>query len=294
MSSARIALVTCTPGPGAAADPDLPGLLAALAATGAEAVAVRWDDPGADWAAFDLAVIRSTWDYARRPAEFLAWVDRCGALTRLANPPAVLRWNADKQYLGELAARGVPVVPTRYLPPGSPAELPADHEYVIKPTTGAGARFAARHLPAERAQAVQHLAQLHAEGLTAMVQPYLRRIERSGERSLVFVAGRCVHAIRKNGVLAAGARFDAEKNPHPGVVPWTPSPAELAAGERVLAAVPGAPELLYARVDLVEDEDGAPLVMELEAIEPYLFLTLHQESLPVFARAIAAAASRGE
>jgi hypothetical protein len=149
-------------------------------------------------------VIRSTWDYSWRPAEFLAWGDRCGSLTSLANRPSVLRWNADKRYLGMLADLGVPVVPTRYLSPGSPADLPHSHEYVIKPTSGAGARFAARYRPEDHDEALRHLERMQAEGLTAMVQPYMRRIDTTGERALIFVAGRFLHAVRKNAVLSPG------------------------------------------------------------------------------------------
>ncbi|MGP3948439.1 ATP-grasp domain-containing protein [Streptomyces sp. 7N604] len=286
MSRTRIALVTARPHPDVGVDRDLPLLQQALDAEGAEAVAVCWDDAEADWEAFDLAVVRSTWDYSWRPAEFLAWGDRCGSLTSLANRPSVLRWNADKRYLGMLADLGVPVVPTRYLMPGSPADLPHSHEYVIKPTSGAGARFAARYRPEDHDEALRHLERMQAEGLTAMVQPYMRRIDTTGERALIFVAGRFLHAVRKNAVLSPGTPYDQRKVPHPGLRPWSPTRAELAAAERALAAVPGSRDLLYARVDLVEDEDGNPQVMEVELVEPNLFLTVHPGSLPAVADAI--------
>ncbi|MET7656493.1 MULTISPECIES: hypothetical protein [unclassified Streptomyces] len=289
----RVALVTYDPRPEPSKDRDLPVLRAALEAAGAEADAVCWDDADADWASYDLAVIRSTWDYSWRAAEFTAWAERCGKLTRLANPAVVVRWNTDKRYIGELAAAGVPTVPTHYLAPGDsvgPADLPADHEYVVKPTSGAGARYAARYTPDRREAAVQHLARMHAEGLTAMVQPYMRSIDTGGERALQFFGGRLLHASRKRAVLAPGTAFDADKVAHPGLEPWTPSPAELAVAERALAAVPDAPELLYARVDLVDGDDGEPCVMELELVEPNLFLFLHPGSVPTVVAAILAAA----
>ncbi|MET9166600.1 hypothetical protein ABZW51_18810, partial [Streptomyces cellulosae] len=95
----RVALVTCADGPDVAEDRDLPVLVRALNEAGAEASAEVWDDSRVDWARFDLAVIRSTWDYSWRAAEFTAWAERCGALTRLANPADVVRWNTDKRYL---------------------------------------------------------------------------------------------------------------------------------------------------------------------------------------------------
>jgi glutathione synthase/RimK-type ligase-like ATP-grasp enzyme len=288
---ARIALVTYDPRPEPSRDRDLPVLRAALERAGAEADGVFWDDPDVDWASYDLVVIRSTWDYSWRADEFTAWAQKVADVTRLANPAAVVRWNADKRYLGELAAAGVPTVPTRYLAPDDPADLPTDHEYVVKPTSGAGARYAARYTPDQHETAVRQLARMHDEGLTAMVQPYVRGIDAGGERALQFFGGRLLHASRKRAVLAPGTAYDAQKVAHPGLEPWTPTPAETAVAERALAAVPDAPELLYARVDLVDGDDGQPCVMELELVEPNLFLFLHSESVPAVAAAIMAAAA---
>lgn len=291
----RIALATYDSGPEAHADRDLPGLVGALREAGADAVAVSWDDPAVDWSGHDLVVIRSTWDYSWRAAEFAAWVEKCGKATRLANPPEVVRWNTDKRYLGDLTKAEVPVVPTAYLAPGDPVDLPTAHEYVVKPTSGAGARFAARYTPEQRDTAVRHVERMHAEGLTAMVQPFVTSIDTAGERALQFFGGRLLHASRKGAVLAPGTAYDADKVAHPDLVPWTPTEAELAVAERALAAVrvavPGAPELLYARVDLVTGEDGQPCVMELELVEPNLFLWLHTDSQARVAEAILAAAT---
>ncbi|GGK77883.1 ATP-grasp domain-containing protein [Streptomyces flaveus] len=284
--STRIALVTCREVQETGYDRDLPVLAGAVEEAGAEAVVVCWDEPDVEWGDFDLAVIRSTWDYTWRAEEFVAWAERCGQATTLANPADVVRWNADKRYLGDLGAAGVPVVDTRFLAPGDPVDLPEEQEYVIKPTSGAGARYAARYAPGERATAVRHLARMHAEGLTAIVQPYVRSIDTAGERALQFFGGRFLHAIRKGAVLEPGTAYDEAKVPHPNLRPWEPTPAELAVAERALAAIPGDPELLYARVDLVDGDDGEPRVMELELIEPNLFLSLHADSVPVVAEAI--------
>ncbi|MET8975964.1 hypothetical protein ABZX85_10110 [Streptomyces sp. NPDC004539] len=286
----RIALVTCRPGPDVVADQDLPGLVEALRSAGAEAVAVPWDDPDADWGSYDLAVIRSTWDYSWRSTEFLAWAGKCAGLTRLANPVDVVRWNADKRYLGELAAAGVPTVPTRYVAPGATPELPPEGEYVVKPTSGAGARFAARYTSEDHDTAVRQIERMHAEGFTAMVQPYVRSIDAHGERALQFFGGRLVHASRKGAVLTPGTAYDAEKVAHPGLTAWQPTEAELATAERALAQVPGGEELLYARVDLVDGDDGRPCVMELELVEPNLFLSLHPGSVEKVVAAVLARA----
>jgi glutathione synthase/RimK-type ligase-like ATP-grasp enzyme len=291
----RVALATYDPQGAPSRDRDLGTLVRALRDAGADAQAVHWDDEAVDWAGFDLVVIRSTWDYSWRAAEFTAWAKRCGKVTRLLNPADVVRWNTDKRYLGDLAAAGVPVVPTRFVEPGDApggSGLPADQDFVVKPAFGAGARYAARYTPGERETALAQMARMHAEGLTAMVQPYLTRIDVSGERALQFFGGRLLHASRKRAVLSPGTAYDAHKVAHPDLRPWTATPAELAVAERALAAVPGAPELLYARVDLVDGEDGEPCVMELELVEPNLFLWLHPQSLPAVAAGVLAAARR--
>ncbi|MBO1336856.1 RimK family alpha-L-glutamate ligase [Streptomyces sp. VRA16 Mangrove soil] len=284
----HIALATYRPGPDQPVDRDLPLLAAELESAGATASVVAWDDPQADWAAYDLVVVRSTWDYSWRRGEFLEWAARCAAVTRIANPVEVLRWSTDKRYLGELADAGVPTVPTAYVAPGDTPDLPRDRAFVVKPTSGAGARYAARYAPAERDAALRQLARMHTEGLTAMVQPYVEGIDVSGERAVLFYGGRFLHSIRKGAVLAEGVAFDARKVAHPSLEPWQPTEAECAVAERALAAVPGGPEqLLYARVDLVDGADGQPCVMELELVEPNLFLTaVHPGSAPVVAEAI--------
>ncbi|MDQ0713165.1 glutathione synthase/RimK-type ligase-like ATP-grasp enzyme [Streptomyces luteogriseus] len=286
----RIAVVTYDPRGEEHKDRDLPVLVRALREAGADSVAVPWDDPDVDWAAFDLALIRSTWDYSWRAEEFTAWAERCGKATRLANPLGVVRWNADKRYLGQLAEAGVPTVPTRYFAPGDPVELPADREFVVKPASGAGARYAARYPAGERDAAVRQVERMHAEGFTVMVQPYLSSIDTHGERALQFFGGRLLHASVKGAVLAPGTPYDADKVAHPDLRPWEPAAAELAVAERALAVVPGDAELLYARVDLVTGPDGEPCVMELELIEPNLFLHLHPGSVPRVVEAVLAAA----
>lgn len=283
----RIALVTARILPDV--DADLP-LLAERLGREADVDVVTWDDPAVDWSGYDLALIRSTWDYPRRLAEFLAWVEHCAARTRLANPAPVVRWNCDKGYLDELRARGVAVVPTVYVPPGVDPELPEDRQFVVKPAVGAGASDAARYHPDEAGAALAHVRLLHDAGATAMIQPYLSSIDVAGERALVFFGDRYLHAIRKGPVLAPGARHDAVREAHPDLRPWRPSAGEVALARAALAAVPGSERPLYARVDLVSDDAGDPLLLELELIEPNLFLPAHPGSLDAIAAAVLHAA----
>ncbi|MFE6835098.1 RimK family alpha-L-glutamate ligase [Streptomyces sp. NPDC057705] len=288
MSTARIAIVTS--GDGVDQDLDLPLILAALRAAGMSAEAVAWDADPKEWDGFDLAVIRSTWDYVGRLEEFLAWADATARVTRLWNPAPLVRWNSDKRYLRELAERGVPVVPTRFLEPGGPCgeeDFDGPHGVVVKPTVSSGARDTARYEPGRRADAVRHARMLLEQGRTAMVQPYLRLVE-EGERALVFFSGTFSHAIRKQPVLTEAGVTDNFRVPHPGAAPYQPTEAEIRTARAALAAVPAPGELLFARVDLALGEAREPVVMELELIEPNLFLQINPQGLERFVGAVAA------
>lgn len=253
---------------------------------------VDWDDPGVDWAGFALVVVRSVWDYPRRRDELLDWAGRVAAVAPLANPPEILRWNSDKRYLLDLARAGVPVVPTTLAAPGEQVTWPAG-EVVVKPTVSAGSIDTERYPEARRAEAQAHVSRLHADGRTAMVQPYLSAVESRGETALVYVDGALVHTVRKGpmlmpGLVTVGGLFVEED-----IRPAPAGRAERAVARQTLAAVPGhdAP-LLYARVDLVFTDDGEPLVLELELVEPSLFLAYAPGVAGGLARAIAGRVSR--
>jgi len=232
-----------------------------------------WDDGTVDWRRYDLVVLRSTWDYVTRRPEFLAWARSVPAL---ANPAAIVEWNTDKRYLAELAAAGVPVVPTRYLDPTDPPWTPpAGGEYVIKPAIGAGSVSTGRYDladPEHRAIAFRHAARFRATGRVTMVQPYLAAVDTAGETGLVFLDGRFSHAIRKGPMLSGPDAGPTGLYRPEEISARQPSAAELAVAEQALAAVPGDTPLLYARVDLLPGPDGAPVLVELELTEPSLFL----------------------
>ena len=118
-------------------DEDEPWGLAALERAGVSVDVVDWDDRAVDWSRFDRVVLRSAWDYPQRLDEFSTWLEAVGGVTDLVNPPALVRWSLDKQYLAELAEAGVPITPTVFVPPGSPATLPTGG-VVVKPAVGGG------------------------------------------------------------------------------------------------------------------------------------------------------------
>lgn len=260
MSPPDVALATTS----SVEDPDLPALLAALASRGAHAVGVAWDDPDFDFSAPAITVIRSTWDYAGRHEAFLRWARAVGSL---CNPFEVVAWNSDKHYLGDLAGAGVPVVETTYATSGEAAQLP-DGDVVVKPVVGGGSRGVSRFSARDADAARRHVDALASRVGAAMVQPYVPAAER-GEVDVVVLAGEVSHAVRKHAPI--GLDPDAAPQGPTSVEPVVVSREHLEVVDRALAAVPGGPDLCYARVDLLEAPEG-PLVVELELIEPFLFL----------------------
>jgi hypothetical protein len=271
-------------------------IVEALARRGIEAGLVSWDADGVGWRAFDLVVVRSTWDYTERLDEFLAWADSVGE--RLRNSPAVLRWNSNKRYMGDLEEAGLAVVPTRYVAPGDP--LPdLEGEVVVKPVISAGGRDTGRFGPAAHDEALALLARLGEAGREAMVQPYLAAVDTRDESALVHVAGEYSHGLRKLAVLrpdeVAPVRDDAlgaaEAMYDPDLVRARDATREeRTVAKRILDHVAerfGAMPL-YARVDLVPGPDGDPVLIELEVVEPNLYLHESPETAERMAEAIAA------
>lgn len=271
-------------------DEDMEPLLASLRAEGAEAEPAIWDDPAIDWGRYALAVLRSPWDYSRRRDEFLAWTARVEKTVRLANSARIVRWNTDKHYLGELAAAGVPTVPTHFIEPEQPLRFPFDGEFVVKPTVGAGSLDVGR-FEAPGPAADEHVRRIHRSGRSAMIQPYLRRVDQAGETALVHVAGEFSHAIRKGPMLGPSREVMGGLFLKEDIRPRRPSPAELALARRALEAAPE--PCLYARIDVIPGADGDPVVLEFEATEPSLFFAHHPGSATLFAKAILDRTRRG-
>ncbi|MBZ5714836.1 ATP-grasp domain-containing protein [Nannocystis pusilla] len=278
----RVALATCVIKP--EPDPDEALLVAALTEAGVEPRVLAWDDPAAAWHEAGLCVIRSTWNYPHRPDDFLAWARRVAGVTRMYNPLAIVAGNYHKSYLRGLADRGVPVVDTVHVARGAAPELAQILDErgwdraVVKPAVSAASLGTWRLERAEADACQQRFAEDVARRDT-MVQPYMRAVEGPGERALIWIDGALTHAIRKT------ARFVGEREQVSPAVP-------IAGDERRLAEVALAPiadQLLYARVDVVRDDDGAPRIMELELIEPSLYLAEHP---PALARLVAAIVAR--
>jgi hypothetical protein len=233
-----------------------------------------WDADEVPWSSFDTVLIRSTWDYPLRRDSFLEWTTRC---RRTANPRDVVAWNTDKRYLDDLAAAGVPTVPTAFVEPGAPFPSMPDGgtDWVVKPAVSGSAADTGRFGDLDDPGAGALLARLHDQGRTAMVQPYVDGIDVDGEVSMVFLGGQYSHAVRRAPLLLdRGVR-------HAVVVADVldtmqraePTDAQFAVAAKALAAVPGGGQrLTYARVDLLPGPHG-PLLLELEATDCFLFLS---------------------
>ena len=287
VAGARIALATCAEFPDL--DEDSALALPAFSELGIETVPAVWNDPGVDWAGFDAVVVRSVWDYFHHPAEFEAWIDRVEAVAPLWNPAGVLRWNAHKSYLTDLAAHGVPLVETHVLESGSAADLErllSDHGWedaVFKPAVAGGALGLQRvRGPGEARAAQPALDGLLAEG-EVLVQPFLESIVDEGETSLLYFDGELSHTVLKQA-KAGDIRVQPEYGGAQEIVDAPPEAEAIAA--RVFDAV-GA-DLPYARVDLVRGHDGTLRLIELEVIEPRLFFVLDGDATGRYASAIAA------
>ncbi|WP_053202048.1 ATP-grasp domain-containing protein [Jiangella muralis] len=282
----RVALVTCAELPELDTDDQL--AVEPLRALGVEVETPVWDDPAVDWTAFDLVVLRNPWDYARRREQFLAWTH---TVPRLLNPAKVVEWNTDKVYLRELAAAGLPVVPTTWLAPGDAAELPESGEYVVKPSVSAGSADTGRYDladDAQRALAVAQVEKLLARGSTVMLQPYLSAVDTAGETAMLHIGGAFSHAIRKGALLDGPDLRDGEPLWSEQIEPREPTDAERELARRTLDAIPGSDTLLYARVDTIPGPDGTPVILEVELTEPSLFLATSPGAPERLAHAITA------
>jgi glutathione synthase/RimK-type ligase-like ATP-grasp enzyme len=260
-------------------------LAAELERAGANVVAAPWDTiiPAGEHPV--TVCLRSTWDYHRRWTEFRAWVGGFAQRSSgLWNPASTVLWNADKLYLRDLGDAGIALPQTRWFEPGERPDIelilrqwdPA--RAVLKPRISATA-FGTYLVSAGRTPSDEEWKPLEASG--GLIQAFVPEVESQGEVSLVYVDGDFSHAVRKR---PADGDFRVQGDFGGTVQGVAPSVAARGFGDTVLAAV--SQPWVYARVDLVETDRG-PVLMELELIEPDLFLTA-----PAAARLAAALLAR--
>jgi hypothetical protein len=258
-----------------------------LSQLGWEVRDVPWRTVNVDWNEFTAVVIRSPWDYHHHLTEFLAVLEAIEASTaRLLNPLDIVRWNVDKTYLQELGLKGVSTVPTVWKLSPTHSDLVAASEsfecdeLVIKPTIGAGARDTFRWRRDFVDNETSRIIACYEERL-AMIQPFVERIIEVGEWSLVFFDGKYSHTVLKK---PKKGDFRVQEEFGSWLRAMEPLPAFLCLAEQAISVIPK--PLAYARVDIVELEDGEPAIIELELIEPSLYFPYDDESPNRFARAL--------
>lgn len=266
-------------------DPDDQLLKAALQELGCKCQALIWDDETVDWSKAGVCLIRSTWDYNLKYEEFCRWTRTVSAETTLYNEAKLVLWNSKKTYLKNLSDAALPVIPTLFV--SAQNRLPLKEllsqmglrEAVIKPVVGLASSGVLKIDCSEESllEGDRHLAKLLENG-EVMLQKYLPSVSGYGERALAFIDGKYSHCVRKSAfqkLAVAGAA---------GETPATASEDEIEIACQILAYLKEIP--LYARVDLVPDENGKPLLIELELVEPSLFLRNCPESPRRFAEAV--------
>jgi len=279
-------------------DFDMDLLLDACIAQGIQPEVAEWTDPSVVWGKYDAVLLRSPWSYTKHLQSFRDWCGHVDAQTHLINPLAVISWGLDKTYLTDLAAHGVPIVPTEILPPnanisGRLRSFLDDHpdcdELVVKPTVGAYSQNVGRFTRRNIKLAIRHVEALFATGHNVIIQPYLTSIDELGETDMIYFDGNYSHAIRKAALLMLDGTVNVPSTDMRSA--RTASPVEREVGINALKAVTKIfgleSPLLYARVDLIEDQNGAPVLLELEISEPSLSLPFAPGSPDRFAEAIA-------
>lgn len=261
---------------------------AALARRGLTSARVDWADPAVDWSRFRVGVFRTTWDYFDRRDEFRGWLDRVAAVTQICNPVDVVLHNMDKHYLAELEAVGVPVVPSRFLERGARCDLGAVlaatgwSEAVVKPCVSGAARHTYRMSRGNAAALDAVVGPLLAQE-AFLVQPFLASVPLQGEDSLMLFGGRLTHAVRK---LAKPGDFRVQDDHGGTVTGCAPAAEQIELARRAVSALQPAPA--YGRVDMARDDAGRWVVMEVELIEPELWLRRHPPAADAFAEEIVA------
>jgi len=288
-SKRRIALITWSGLPEGAESERL--LLPHLAAGGVDAQLVNWSDPASDYARFDLVVLRTCWDYHLRIADFTEWLRRTARVAPVLNALETVLWNHNKFYLHELEAQGIQIAPTVFVAGGGSvgsasvgsedrARILSWKKVVVKPAISAtahntwlteGADFLA---DAELARRMQ--------GAPFLVQQFIPEIETQGEFSFIYLDGAYSHTVLKR---PAKGDFRVQKDFGGSAQSCAPPSELLKQADRIAVSVPQVRDSLYCRIDAVE-RAGKLILMELELIEPELFLGLAEGAAETFADAI--------
>jgi glutathione synthase/RimK-type ligase-like ATP-grasp enzyme len=283
-SRKNVALITWSGLPEGAGSERL--LLPHLAAGGVDAEFVNWGDAACGFALFDLVVLRTCWDYHLRVAEFTEWLRRTARVVPVLNPVETVLWNHNKFYLQELQEKGIRIAPTVFVTNAESinaaerACILGWQKIVVKPAVSATAHntwlMEAASFPSETELARR------MQGGPFLVQQFIPEIETEGEFSFIYLDGAYSHAVLKR---PAPGDFRVQKDFGGSAEYLAPPPQLLDQANEIAGAVTQVRDSLYCRLDAVE-KDGKLVLMELELIEPELFLGLAEGAAERFAAAI--------
>lgn len=255
-------------------DLDIPYAKTAAKELKIDLVFANWNDEQINWTDFDAAVIRSTWDYVPIRDKFLKKTKEISNETKLFNSHEVMSWNTDKKYLLELEAKGVPIIPTKFVHNIEEAKdaiswaFGKANSIAIKPNVGAGARLAGKANSVQ--EALTFVGEILKAKRVAMIQPYVSSVDDEGEKAIIIINGQISHVAKKVPALTVGGHGDAA-----GSQEITDEIIEIV--ETVSKAVEEWDDLLFARVDVVR-LDNKLVLMELELTEPWLFMQFRPEA----------------
>ena len=261
-------------------------VLDALQKQGLRSIKVAWSDPSFNWSETRYALFRSTWDYAEKFVEFSDWLIHVSTKTKLINPYDLIIWNLDKHYLSDLAAKGVNVVETCFIEPKDTRSLREFHKElgwsktVLKPAVSAAAKDTFKLDLSNLDDHEDRFRELIKDE-SMMLQPFQNSIVERGEISLMVMGGQYTHAVLK---IAKPGDFRVQDDFGGTVHEYEPTQAEIALA---IAAVKACnPQPLYARVDIVDDNNGRPAISELELVEPELWFRRREEAAEKLAKEI--------
>lgn len=247
---------------------------------------LAWDDQTFDWSTTKFILFRSTWDYFDRFTEFSAWLKKVSEETRLINSEKIIRWNMDKHYLLDLEQKGIHTIPTIYLEKNNKKNLKQIHveknwrKTILKPCVSGAARHTYK---LDQNNMEQHEIIFHELILNEamMLQPFQNYIVENGEFSLIIINGKFTHAVLKK---AKKGDFRVQDDWGGTVHPYTPTSKEIIFAESAVKACIEFP--LYARVDIIYDNDGKLAIVELELIEPELWFRNNFKAADLLAQGI--------
>lgn len=300
MSAERVALITTDARFLGDQERDIGILADRLGDRGLEVSTPIWHDPGVAWEDFDVAIMRSPWDYPGRVEEFMTWLDDVSTRVPVLNPPELIRWDMDKRYLVDLVEAGVPCAPfeiceTRDAVVAALGKL-GSSDAIVKPTVSAGSASTG-WFAADDPAALELAGHILAIGKAVLVQPAIADVVQGGENALIFFNGAFAGSFHKGPILTHGGGYIGGSYTE-DITRGHPSDAEMALGEQVMAALasigaargwpPDACHPLYARLDLALAGGRDPMVLEIEAFEPAYFVDIVPEVADRFADAVVA------